>query len=124
MKYLQKCPNKSGCPWVLITTVEKTDRQPDLSDEASITRLLPQASLHHRTLTMSKTLILAAALLACGMGAAFADGNVNAQPADISHASGRQSAAAGQASAFPTTQQHRGAWVYGQFANEGFAQGG
>jgi hypothetical protein len=73
---------------------------------------------------MSKTLILAAALLTFGMGAAFADGNVNAQPADVSHAPAVKRAATGETDAYPTTQPHRGVWVYGQFANEGFAQGG
>jgi hypothetical protein len=72
---------------------------------------------------MTKTLILATTLLTLGVGTAFAgDGDVYAQPAQVSRA-----AASGQASTtdrlFPADTRPATS-VYPLFAHQGYPQGG
>lgn len=72
---------------------------------------------------MTKTLTLAAALLTLGMGAAFADGDVTAQPAQLDRAPIAQQATGLQAHTFAASQ-NRAVSVYDQFGNAGTPQGG
>lgn len=72
---------------------------------------------------MTKTLTLAAALLTLGMGAAFADGDVTAQPAQLDRAPIAQQATGPRAQAFAASQD-RTVSVYDQFSNAGSPQGG
>jgi hypothetical protein len=73
---------------------------------------------------MSKTLILATALIGLGMGAAFADGDVNAQPAQTATPSVQHPMPAHQAASNFFARQRSNVWVYDQFGTAGTAQGG
>lgn len=73
---------------------------------------------------MQKTLILAAALMSLGMGAAFAgDGDVTAANPPPSARAAWSGKPSGQATLFSTATPHHETWVYDQFGYAG-AQGG
>ncbi len=71
---------------------------------------------------MNKTLMIAAALLTLGAGSAFAEGYAEVLPAQVEHAPAA-APVAGHQFAFPAAQNHT-VWVYGQFGQDGNAQGG
>ncbi len=72
---------------------------------------------------MTKTLMIAAALLTLGVGSAFAgDGDVYAQPAQVNTTVLAQQAS-GQSRLFPTSTRYTTS-VYSLFADPGTTQGG
>ena len=72
---------------------------------------------------MNKTLMIAATLLTLGAGSAFADGNVYAQPAQVSSAPVAQQAAGERTTLF-TSSQRPTTSIYSQFRGPGYTQGG
>lgn len=78
---------------------------------------------------MSKTLILTAALMTLGMGAAFASDMTNARLADASPAASTETMAPADtrvhAHSYSTAMPRTTVWVYDQFApSSGTTQGG
>ncbi|MDR3537117.1 MAG: hypothetical protein P4L71_11515 [Acetobacteraceae bacterium] len=77
---------------------------------------------------MSKILILAAALLTLGMGAAFANDTMNARLADASPMPRTATMATTDTQVhvhlYPTAVPRSTVWVYDQFAPSGTTQGG
>ena len=69
---------------------------------------------------MKNLLLAAATVFAIGTGAAFADGNGYAQPAEAIHAA----AVADPVHRVFATTSHSEVWIYPAFRSEGYAQGG
>ena len=74
---------------------------------------------------MTKTVLLAAALLSLGVSAAFADGDVKAPPAaDATAAAAPAHQPPIGRSDLNVTKQNSNVWVYDQFGYSGATQGG